>query len=857
MKTLIIAEKPSVANDIANALSGQYGRFAKHADYYEADTIVVTSAVGHLLTIQAPEEFEVKKGKWNLRNLPVLPAYFDCVPIDKTKQRLSAVVDLMRRKDVGTIVNACDAGREGELIFRLILQYAEKKKPLNKTIKRLWLQSMTQGAIIESFKHLRSEEQMQGLAMAARSRAEADWLVGINGTRAVTAFNSQDGGFSLTTVGRVQTPTLSLVVEREETIKNFEEREYWEVSAVFEVAAGSYAAKWFDEDYKKDSTDNARRPERIWSKEKAEAIAARTLGCSADVSDKTKPLSQAAPSLFDLTTLQRVANQRFGFSAKTTLSIAQSLYEKHKATTYPRTDSKCLPQDYIPTCYQVLESLQRRFSDNSALAKGVRVTIDSQMVVPNKRIFNDAKISDHFAIIPTSQTPSGLSDAEEKLYNLIVKRFVAVFFPSAEYLVTTRTTVIHNPEHDSFRASGKILVTPGWLSVYGKDAYSEDDSLREDEGGHLPQVSEGEVATAFSTRAEELHTVPPAHYNEASLLSAMESAGKNISDTELRDAIKEKGLGTPATRASIIEGLIDEKYISRDGKEITITPKASQLIILLKGLGIAELTDPRLTAEWEHQLSLIEHDPSLRAPFIEGIGQTMKELVHKARTTDSSGIAGDFADLSEPCPLCQSVVREHFKNYHCSGCYLNFPKQVAGRIVEISEANELLRNKQTQLLSGFKSKAGWPFKAQLVLKPGESGKLEMGFNFENSRIESSSTPFDISSATEVAKCPKCSSSVYDNGTSYICAKCIEGRKCDFRFPKTLLSQPIDAAQLNKMLQSGESDELDGFVSKTTNKPFKAKLVWDKKHQKMNFGFSSDGESKPFKRKGQRSKRRRK
>ena len=357
MKTLVIAEKPSVAQDIVRALTPVAGKFEKHDEYFESDTYVVSSAVGHLVEIQAPEQYDVKRGKWSFAHLPVIPPHFDLKPVDKTKTRLNAVVKLAKRKDVDKLVNACDAGREGELIFRLIEQYAGGAKPLGKPVSRLWLQSMTPQAIRDGFDNLRTNAQMQPLADAARCRSEADWLVGINGTRAMTAFNSRDGGFFLTTVGRVQTPTLSVVVEREELIRKFVSRDYWEIHATFAAQAGEYAGKWFNPAHKKDADDAEKKADRVWTQAEAKAIADAVRGQPATVTEESKPTTQASPLLFDLTSLQREANGKFGFSAKTTLQIAQSLYERHKALTYPRTDSRALPEDYVPVVKKTFEML--------------------------------------------------------------------------------------------------------------------------------------------------------------------------------------------------------------------------------------------------------------------------------------------------------------------------------------------------------------------------------------------------------------------------------------------------------------------------------------------------------------------
>jgi DNA topoisomerase-3 len=585
MKTLVIAEKPSVAQDIVRAITPTAGKFEKHDEYFESDKWIVTSAVGHLVEIQAPEEFDVKRGKWSFANLPVIPPYFDLKPIDKTKTRLNAIVKLAKRKDVDAMVNACDAGREGELIFRLIQQYSKAKHP----VQRLWLQSMTPAAIRDGFASLRSDAQMMPLADAARCRSEADWMVGINGTRAMTAFNSRDGGFFLTTVGRVQTPTLSVVVEREEKIRKFVSRNFWEVHASFAAEAGDYPGKWFDPAWKKAAAnaDNAEpdaelKADRVWTEADARRIADAVRGQKASVSEESKPTTQAAGLLFDLTSLQREANGKFGFSAKTTLSIAQSLYERHKALTYPRTDSRALPEDYVPVVKQTFEMLAG--SEMKHLAPHALVALNNGYIKPSKRIFDNAKVSDHFAIIPTLQAPSGLSDAEQKLYDLVVRRFMSVFFPSAEYLVTTRIT---KAAGHSFKTEGKVLVKPGWLAIYGKEAADEVPEPKDgDKGQNLVPVKPGELVGAETVEPKGLKTRPPARYSEATLLGAMEGAGKTIEDDELREAMQEKGLGTPATRAATIEGLIAEKYMLREGRELIPTATAFQLMTLLRGLGV-------------------------------------------------------------------------------------------------------------------------------------------------------------------------------------------------------------------------------------------------------------------------------
>ncbi|HKB52560.1 MAG TPA: DNA topoisomerase III, partial [Ramlibacter sp.] len=717
-KTLVIAEKPSVAQDIVGALTPLAGKFDKHEDSFENDKYIVTSAVGHLVEIQAPEQYDVKRGKWSFAHLPVIPPYFDLKPVDKTKSRLNAVVRLAKRKDVTELVNACDAGREGELIFRLIQQFAGGGKALPKPVRRLWLQSMTPQAIRDGFEKLRSDRQMEGLANAARSRSEADWLVGINGTRAMTAFNSRDGGFFLTTVGRVQTPTLAVVVEREEQIRKFVSRDYWEIHASFLAEAGAYQAKWFDPKWKKNPDDAEQRADRLWSQREATAIADAVRGKAASVTEESKPTTQASPGLFDLTSLQREANGRFGYSAKTTLALAQSLYERHKALTYPRTDSRHLPEDYLPVVKNTMGMLAG--SGMRHLAPFAKQAVEGGYVKPGKRIFDNAKVSDHFAIIPTLQAPSGLSDAEQRVYDLVVRRFLSVFFPSAEFLVTTR---ISQAVGHSFRTEGKVLVKPGWLAIWGKEAASQIEGAREgDKGQSLVPVKPGEMVRAETVEARGLKTRPPARYSEATLLTAMEGAGKFIEDDDLREAMQEKGLGTPATRAAIIEGLITEKYMLREGRELIPTAKAFQLMTLLRGLGVEELSRPELTGEWEYKLAQMEHGRLSRDAFMREIAEMTRHIVRKAKEYDRDTVPGDYATLQTPCPNCGGVVKENYRRYTCTGrngdgegCGFSFTKLPAGRAFELHEVEQFLRDKRIGPLEGFRSKAGWPFTAELKL----------------------------------------------------------------------------------------------------------------------------------------------
>jgi DNA topoisomerase-3 len=823
-KTLIIAEKPSVANDIAKSLGG----FTKHDEYFESDDYVLSSAVGHLVEIAAPEEHDVKRGKWSFANLPMIPPYFALNPIQKTESRLKLLNKLLKRKDVGAVINACDAGREGELIFRLIMQYAKAKQP----IKRLWLQSMTQGAIRDAFRQLRDDTEMMPLADAARCRSEADWLIGINGTRAMTAFNSKEGGFYLTTVGRVQTPTLSIVVEREEKIKRFVPRDYWEVRAEFICAAGIYEGRWLDTQFKKDETDPEKRAERLWSKAAADSIVAACRGKTGAVTEESRPSTSMAPALFDLTSLQREANARFGFSAKNTLGLAQALYERHKVLTYPRTDSRHLPEDYLPTVTETLETL----SESNNYYPFAAQILNSKWVKPNKRIFDNTKISDHFAIIPTTQAPKNLSEPEQKLYDLVTRRFMAVFFPAAEYLITTRFTEVSGHQ---FKTEGKILTSPGWLTVYGKEAIEPAKDAKDGEStGTLVPVAKDEKVKSDKVEPHSLVTKPPARYSEATLLSAMEGAGKLVDDEELRDAMAGKGLGTPATRAAIIEGLLNEKYLVREARELIPTAKAFQLMTLLRGLGVSELTAPELTGGWEFKLAQMERGKISREEFMREIAQMTQTIVKRAKEYDNDTIPGDYATLKTPCPNCGSVVKENYRRFACTKCEFSMSKTPGGRQFEVAEVEELLTERTIGPLQGFRSKMGRPFAAILKISRDEeikNYKLEFDFG-QSGADDENAEPVDLSGQTPLGACPKCGGGVYEVGLAYFCEKTLAKPKaCDFRSGRIILQQEILPEQMVKLLTEGRTDLLPGFVSQRTRRPFKAYLAKGK-DGKVSFEF---------------------
>jgi DNA topoisomerase-3 len=813
-KALIIAEKPSVATDISKAMGG----FTKKDDYFESDQFVLSSAVGHLLELVVPDQFEIKRGKWKLENLPVIPDHFDLKPIPKTESRLKQLLKLIKRKDVDSLINACDAGREGELIFRYLVQFSKSTKP----IQRLWLQSMTPTAIRDGFQKLRSDSEMIPLANAAICRSEADWLVGINGTRAMTAFNSKEGGFQKTTVGRVQTPTLAIVVGREDKIQAFKPRDYWELHGTFQCAAGEYVGRWFDESFqRKKDQDVDLRPERIWEKAKAEAIKGQTQGRPGAIEEVSKPSSQLSPLLFDLTSLQREANSRFGFSAKQTLQIAQALYERHKVLTYPRTDSRALPEDFMSTVKTTLGKLE-----NNGYQGHAGEILKQNWVGPNKRIFNNAKISDHYAIIPTSEMPKKLNDAEAKLYDFVTRRFLAVFFPAAEFRITTRITRV---EGEPFKTEGKVLVKPGWLSVYGKQAQGDSDP-------QIVPVEPNEVAQTREVELKDFVTKPPARFSEATLLSAMEGAGKLVEEEELREAMSGKGLGTPATRAAIIEGLLTEQYIVRQGRELISTAKAKALMQLLNGLGIPELCSAELTGEWEFKLKEIEQNKLVRPQFMTMISDMTRTIVGKAQQFEGDTVEGAFESLKTPCPKCGGEVQETYRKFNCKSCDFAIWKTMGGRIFEPQEAEELITNGKIGPLEGFRSRLGRAFSAEIKL----NGELKAEFDFGQDAIKEE---VDFSDKTPLGKCPKCSGKVYEHGTSYICDHATgENGVCDFRSGTTILQRKITEEEMKSLLNTGRTPLLKKFISKK-GRPFNAFLVVDGKG-KVGFEFEQREPKKP-------------
>ncbi len=804
-KSLVIAEKPSVAADLARVL----GKVPKKDDYYENDRYIITSAIGHLVELCLPNEMDKKRGKWSFANLPIIPDHFDLKPIEKTQARFNLIKRLLKRADVTDVINACDAGREGELIFYYLVKLAGTKKPT----RRLWLQSMTPEAIHGGFNSLRTGEEMVPLSEAAVCRSESDWLVGINGTRAMTAFNSKGGGFQLTPVGRVQTPTLAILAEREEKIRAFQPRPYFEVHADFGVQAGTYHGRWFAEGFKKSADEDA-RSERIWDRILADGIVAKCQGKPGIVVEEKKPTTQVAPQLYDLTTLQREANSRFGLSAKRTLQIAQALYEKHKVLTYPRTDSRYLPEDTLSNVKSAMTKL-----DDQDLAAHAHKALAQGWVRPNPRVFNNAKVTDHHAIIPTGVSAKSLDDFEHKIYDMVARRFVAVFFPAAQFQVTTRITRV---EGEAFRTDGKILTDPGWLAVYGKQAAGGDD---------VCPLTPGETARTEGIEVRESETKPPPRFNEATLLSAMEGAGKLVDDEELREAMSLRGLGTPATRAQIIEGLILDGYLLRQGRDLITSSKGLALIILLRGLGVQSLTSPEMTGEWEHKLKRMELGEMPRPQFMDQIRAFTTDIVDKAKNFSGETVEGNFQPMDVECPKCGHIgFVESFKAFECGAkCGAIVWKNMAGRQFEREEVQTLLEVGRTNELEGFRSKLGRPFKA--VVKLGSASEFKQSFDFGES--DDPAHKPDFSTLPPLAKCPVCETgTIHDTGTNW---QCSNTPACKFRMGKTLCQREVPREQVEKLIAEGKTALIPKFISKK-GRPFSAFLTLDKTTGKVGFEF---------------------
>jgi DNA topoisomerase-3 len=830
-KSLIIAEKPSVAADIARVLGKAPGMtaFQKEKDYFENDTHIISSAIGHLIELKMPE-VNGKKIGWGFTTLPIMPTEFELQPTEGGEERYKLLKRLMSRKDVDNIINACDAGREGELIFRYIMDVAGVKKP----VQRLWMQSMTNTAILDAFKKLRTDAEMMPLADAARCRSESDWLVGINATRALTALNSRNGGFRLTPAGRVQTPTLTIMAVREKEIMAFVPRTYYEVHGLFGIQAGEYNGRWLNEAFKKDEHDEHKKAERLWDLDAAQAIVDRCQGKPGVITEVTKPTRNIAPQLYDLTTLQREASNRFGFSARRTLQIAQALYEKFKVLTYPRTDSRYLPDDYLPTVQSTMQTFASHSESKqdampSDLIPHASKVLKNNWIRPNKRIFDGSKVSDHFAIIPTGQIPpKELPEAEQKLFDMVTRRFIAAFYPPAEFEVTTRMTRIID---DAFKSEGKVLKEPGWLAVYGKKA-AEEAAADGDSGGKLLVPYNGkEQAETRSVDLKELVTKPPARFTEATLLSAMENAGKLVDDEELAEAMSERGLGTPATRAAIIEGLISDGYIERVERNMVVTGKGLGLIDQIIDLKIDALSSPEMTGAWEQKLRQMEQRKLERPVFMREIREMASTIVEKAKAYVAAAKARVYPEFEATCPFCGGqgfTQTEDFYACKTKGCKLRAYKIVASKTLSEDEIRTLLTKRFVGPLDGFRSKKGQDFSASLELKDDQ----KLGFVFpQGEGVPEGFKPFDFDAAEPLCPCPVCLKKkakipghIYDTPENYICNIAAKDSKaCNAKLPKELCKKEITAENAKLFFEAGKTALIEGMTSKK-GRPFSTFLV---------------------------------
>ena len=697
---LIVAEKPSVARDIASVLGGH----RKQKGALIGDGWTVTWALGHLVELAPPDAYGDEYKKWRLESLPILPDRFKARVNYKTRDQFAIVKNLLRDDSVTEVVNACDAGREGELIFAYLYGLSGCRKP----VRRLWISSLTPEAIREGFASLRDGSNMKPLEDAARSRSEADWVVGMNATRAYSVRFGRPG--NVLSVGRVQTPTLKLLVEREHEIEDFKPEKFYTVHARFKKDEPTYDGVWFKN-----------KQNRLPEKDAAEALAEKVRGGLGNVRKvQKKTQTEKPPLLYDLTELQRNANAKFGFTAERTLRTAQALYEEKKIITYPRTSSRYLSQDMVKTLKKRVEAAGALLE----LAPFAEELLSKEKLPVNKRIVDDSKVTDHHAIVPTNKkTPGNLSPDEAKIYDLVARRFLSVFFPDARFENTTVVTVVRE---ETFLSRGRVVLETGWRALYPDGVGGKKDK----EPPVLPPIEEGQAWNVVKVGVKEGETKPPPRYSESALLGAMETAGKLVEDEELRQQMKESGLGTPATRAATIERLIKVGYLDREKKALVPTDKGKTLVDLL---GDHPLASPEMTARWEKRLARMERGEEPRTGFMDDIGSFATKLVEEVGRMEGEKLAAPERVSREPlgdCPKCGAPVVQTKKAYGCSawksGCKFAIWKTVAGKRVSEVQAKQLLSQGKTGKLKGFKSKAGKPFAAALTLDDDKKVKLDFG-----------------------------------------------------------------------------------------------------------------------------------
>ena len=833
-KNLIITEKPSVARDIASALGG----FQEEQGYFENDTWVLTWAVGHLFELLEPEEIDPEYKRWTLANLPIIPEVFKTKPKQGQTERVRTIKKLLERDDVDGVVNACDAGREGELIFREIVEHFGSTKP----IRRLWLQSMTEDAIRDGFARLRPGEELENLGRAAKARALTDWLIGMNATRALTKRlkgRREKGAWS---AGRVQTPTLALLVERELEVLVHNAKGYWRLVGTFEFGGQSYTGTWFDPAIDENAGDDA-KDDRIFDEARANALVAATTGRPGSADETRKPSRETAPPLFDLTSLQREAIRRFGWTARRTLSAAQRCYEAHKILTYPRTDSRCLPNDYREKVGEVFRTFAEagravpKSKDIDPIAEygaAAQRLLDAGLE-NEARTFDDTKVSDHFAIIPTGRVPGpSVSGDDRKIFDLVVRRFLGNFHPPAVWERVERTTVV---EGQKFRSRARTIMEPGWRSI-------GDAGVDEEGVSSLPPLIPGSseasgVAVATSSvEAVAEQTKPPPRITEARLLSLMENAGKDLEDEDFAAAMHERGLGTPATRAEIIENLIAKGYAVRLGRAIRPTAKGIRLIDILRRVHIDRLTSAELTGEMEHQLNQVEHGQRPAAEFMAEIEAYTREVVERAKTFEYEDLYAKDAPLG-PCPNCGRPVVEMPWFYRCEekperdpDCPLRIWKDTSGRYIDRNSATTLVREGKTGSLEGFTARNGRTYQAMLEIDR-EAWQVKIRpVAWEEGSV--SDVPEYEVDTEPVGGCPfeeECH--VVESPTHFICERKLketdlgEGverpKSCGFLFPRTVCKREITREEAIYYVTNKRTELLTDFTSRY-GRPFSANLV---------------------------------
>jgi DNA topoisomerase-3 len=712
---LVVAEKPSVARDIARVI----GATRKGEASLDGDGVRVTWCIGHLAELEDPAHYDAAWKRWSFDTLPMIPAKFDLrLREGDVREHFAALKKLLRDREVAEVVNACDAGREGELIFRYVYELAGCAKP----VRRLWTSSLTDEAIHDAWARLRPGADYDALADAARCRSEADWLVGLNATRALTCLARGAGGEQLLSVGRVQTPTLAMIVARDRAIAAFEPQPYWLVKATFEAAAGAWEASFFRPGGPdRDTEDEASHAERLQDAATARAIADAARGRPGTVEEADrKRIREQPPLLFDLTSLQRRANERYGLPAPRTLQVAQALYEKHKLLTYPRTDARHITPDQVAELPRIL----RGVAGLPVYAPFAQALLAGP-IAPGRRVVDATEVGDHHAILPTGRTPvpERLEPDERRVYDLVARRLLAALSPDALFDVTTLIVRVDGPVPDCvpallFRARGRVCREPGWRAVDPPAKKREVD---------LPAVEPGDPATAADVRVVEEKTRPPRPYTDATLLGAMETAGKALDDAALKRALRNAGLGTPATRAAILETLLARKYVVRQGKDLRATDRGCALV---DAVPLDELKSAELTGRWEARLAAIAEGRDARDAFMRDVGEHVREVVATIRVA-----APPPAEVSDKapaavlgaCPACGTPVRETPATYSCEtgrSCAFVVFKTMSTRAISARMVKQLLKDGRTDVVKGFKSKAGKPFEAALEWR---DGKVQFAF----------------------------------------------------------------------------------------------------------------------------------